>query len=144
MKIEFEIDDEETVLLLDIIKQFMGQTGNPKVLKTLSKIATEIESDLKVGDEAFKRLRYRLSPYTNGNRMLPESNMKINLGISENFLTRPGGLEKESSYVLKNIVEKYKPEYDLIKLKRIPLTEIKQCNKVSDVVSLIQSKYEKL
>ena len=144
MKIEFEIDEKETILLLDIIKRFMGQTANPKVLKALSKIATEIESDLKVGDEIFKRLRYRLAPYTNGNKIIPESNMKIYLGINENFLTRPGGLEREASYLLKNIVKKYKPNFDLDKLKRVPLTEIKKCKIVSEVVSLIQSQYEKL
>tara|TARA_R110000868_G_scaffold71713_2_gene209711 strand:- start:39905 stop:40339 length:435 start_codon:yes stop_codon:yes gene_type:complete len=144
MKIEFEIDEKETILLLDVIKGFMGQTGNPKVLKALSKIVTEIESDLKVGDEVFKRLRFRLAPYSNGNKILPESNMKIHLGINENFLTRPGGLEQEASYVLKNIVLKYMPEYDIRKLTRIPLPEIKKCNKVLDVVSLIQSNYEKL
>ncbi|WP_062060216.1 hypothetical protein [Aquimarina longa] len=144
MKIEFEIDDKETILLLDVIKRFMGQTGDPNVLKTLSKIVTEIESDLKTGDETFKRVRYRLSPYTNGNKIFPESTMKIYLGINENFITRPGGLEEQASLVLKNLVKKYKPEYDLRKLKKIPLTEIKKCKKIADVVSLIQSKYEKL
>lgn len=144
MKIEFEIDEKETILLLDIIKRFMGQTRNPKVLKALSKIATEIESDLKVGDETFKRLRYRLTPYTNGNSIFPESNMKIYLGISENFLTRPGGLEREASYTFRNIVKKYKPDYDLSKLKRISLSKIKKCKIISDVVSLIQGNYEKL
>mgnify|MGYP005991420717 CR=1 FL=1 len=159
MKIEFEIDDKEAVLLLDVIKRFMGQTGNPNVLKTLAKVVTEIESDFKVGNEAFKRLRYRLTPYTNHNRMFPESNMEVYLGINENFLTRIGGLERQASYVLRNLVKKYKPEFDLKKVKAyggdlagefvvngrggLSLTEIKKCKKISDVVSLIQNRYEK-
>lgn len=144
MKIEFEIDEKESILLLDIIKRFMGQTGNPNALKTLSKIVKEIEGDLTVADEVFKRLRYRLIPYTNGNLITPDSDMKIYLGISENFLTRQGGLETEASKILKNIVETYKPEYDIRKLKKLPINKIKDCKKISDVVSLIQSQYESL
>lgn len=144
MKIEFEIDDKEGVLLLDIIKRFMGQTGNPNVLKALAKMLTEIESDLKVGATTFKRLRYRLSPYTNGNKMFLESNMEIYLAINRNFLTRPNGLDLLATYVLKDVVKRYKPEFDIRKLKRVPLSEIRKCKKVTDVVSLIQEKYENL
>lgn len=144
MKIEFEIDEKESILLLDIIKRFMGQTGNPTVLKSLSKIVNEIEADLTIGDEIFKRLRYALLSYTNGNPIVPESDMKIYLGISENFLTRPGGLETEASQVLQSIVEKFKPEYDLSSLKKVPFNKIRNCKKISDVVSLIQTEYENL
>lgn len=144
MKIEFEIDDKEGVLLLDIIKRFMGQTSNPNVLKALARMLTEIESDLKVGGETFRRLRNRLVPYTNGNRIFLESEMEIYLGINRNFLTRPNGLDLLATYVLRDIVRRYKPEFDLRKLKRISITEIRKCKKVSDVVSIIQNSYEKL
>ncbi|RZT00236.1 hypothetical protein [Aquimarina brevivitae] len=144
MKIEFEIDEKESVLLLDIIKQFMGQTSDPQALKALSKIATEIEADMAMGDEIFKRLRYRLTPYTNGNRITPAAAMKLDLGISQNFLTRLGGLEREVNSLLKNIVQKYKPDYDLRTLHHIPLSAIKKCKRITDVVTLIQSSYESL
>jgi hypothetical protein len=144
MKIEFEIEKKETVLLLDIIKSFMGQTSNAKILKSLSKIITEIESDLRIGDEIFKNLRDRLAPYTNGNRILLESNLKIYLGISNNFITRSGGLEREANFILKKVILEFKPNYDLNKIEKIQLSAIKKCKKISDVVTIIQEKYEKL
>ena len=139
MKITFEIDEKETILFLDIIKRFKGQTTSPELLQTLTKITDEIEDDLKIGDEIFKRLRYRLSDYTNGNAMTLDSDMRIYLGMSDNFISKPGGLEREANAVLKKIAKDNKP--DIIP-KEIPLSSIKDCEKISDVIHLIQNYYE--
>lgn len=144
MKIEFEIEEKETVLLLKILQKFMGQTNNPNVLKSLSKIASEIESDLKVGNQIFLLLRNRLYNYTNHNTMLPDSDMKIYLGMSTNFITRVGGLEREANIILAQMVKANMSNFDLRKLKKIPLTHIKKCKLISDVQEKIQSAYENI
>ncbi len=144
MKIEFEIEERETVLLLRILKQSMGQTNNPNLLKTLSKIASELESDLKVGNQIFHILRERLYDYTNHNQMFPESNMRIYLGMSKNFITRLGGLEREANRTLAIIIRTHNPNYDLRQMKRIPVSVIKKCKLISDVQEKIQSAYENI
>ena len=144
MKIEFEIEEKEAVLLLKILQQFMGQTNNPNVLKSLSKIASEIESDFQIGNQIFLLLRTRLYDYTNHNVMLPESDMRIFLGMSSNFITRVGGLEREANIVFIQIVKNNKPNVDIRKLKQIPLDEIKKCKLISDVQEIIQSAYENI
>jgi len=139
MKIEFEIDEKETLILLAVLKRFMGQTNSPEVLKSLSKITDEIEVDLKISDEIFNRLKFRLNDYTNGNPITLDSDMRIYLGMSDNFLKRSGGLEREANGVLINIFKKYKPNKTPVP---ISLSSIKNCKTISDVVTLIQTNYE--
>ncbi len=139
MKIEFDVDDQEGLLLLSIFKRFMGQTNSPEALKSLSKIAAKIEKEMKISDEIFNRLKFRLIDYTNGNKIELLSNMKKDLGISSNFITRTGGLEREANNILENLYIKYKPTK---KTPQIALTSIKQCKTVSDVVAAIQETYE--
>ncbi len=144
MKIEFEIDERDSVLLLDIIKKVMGQTQNEGVFEALSKMVKEIEKDLKVTGNIFIMLRDRIHGYTNGSLIHPHSNMIINLGISENFITRMGGLEYEANVILRTLVKKHHPNYDMSKVPVIPLQAVKKCKLVSDVQNLIQDHYEKV
>lgn len=144
MKIEFEIDEKDSVLLLDIIKKVMGQTKNEGVFKALSKMVKEIEMDLRVTSFIFITLRDRLRGYTNGSEINPDSRMLVDLGISENFITRMGGLEYECNIVLRKAVKKYQPDYDMSKVPVIPLASVKKCVLISDVQNLIQDYYEKV
>jgi hypothetical protein len=139
MKIEFEIDEKETLMLLAVLKRLMGQSNSPEVLKSLSKITDEIEVDLKISDEIFNQLKFRLSDYTNGNPITIDSDMRVYLGMSDNFLTRGGGLEREANGVLLNVFKKNKPDKTP---NLISLSSIKKCKTISDVVILIQTNYE--
>ena len=144
MKIEFEIEESEAVLLLNILRRFMGQTNNPNVLGSLSKIASEIESDLNLGNETLVILKTRIRGYTNGNRIFPEADMRVYLGISNNFITRSGGLEREVNKTLALLIQRRKPNYDLRKIKKIPLSKVSPTRLISDVQELIQSTYESI
>lgn len=144
MKIEFDIEEKDSIILLDIIKKIIGQTNSKELFKTLTKIAWEIESDLKLAEEIFIILRNELQGYTNGNPIYLDSNMTIYLGISENFITRQGGLESLANSILRRVVKKYKPHMNPKDVPPISLTSIKKCKIISDVQNLIQSSYEKI
>lgn len=144
MKIQFKIEEKDTVVFLRLFQQIMGQTNDPNVLKSLSKIVSDIELDLKIGNQIFLVLRERLYDYTNHNVLLPDSDMRINLGMSDNFITRMGGLEREANNILVQIIKQNRTGFDLSNLKSIPLTEIVKCKLISDVQEKIQAAYENI
>jgi hypothetical protein len=140
MKIEFELEMQEAVLMLDILRKAAYKSSNPKIKTTLGNIINEIESDSQVAHYILNGIKHEF--YTNNltkNKIYPHSNMEYGLSIPKPFLQEARGLTKMANFILFKTVRKFKPE---IKPKRISNPEIKKCVLIHDVITLIQTNYE--
>ncbi|MFD1062747.1 hypothetical protein ACFQ1Q_05770 [Winogradskyella litorisediminis] len=140
MKIEFEVDRSEAIVLLEGLKHLMGITNNPATIKTLHKIIAEIQRDGKLNDIVFKNLEYHTRDYRNMNFPFKiDSDLRNDLKMSNPFISSTYGLKQRCQIVLKHLVLKGKPGTIIPKMS---LTKVKKCKKVSEVVNLIVDKYE--
>lgn len=143
MKIEFELEIQEAVVLLNILKSAASKEANPKVENTLRNIIREIEADSSVTHFILSMIKDKF--YQNNltrEEILPGSDMYYGLGISEKFLTEPRGLTKMAYDILILVVKQYKPDADLTKIKKISNSAIKECAIVDDLMYLIEKSYE--
>lgn len=143
MKIELELEIQEAVVLLNILKQATSREANPNVQNTLRGIIKEIERDapswhfiLNVIKDEFRKSHLTTS------EIYPESNMEWGLGISRDFLKEEDGLTRMAYDILLILVKKFKPETNLSGVKKISNGDIKKCVTVYDLMTLIEKSYE--
>lgn len=145
MKIEFDISMKDAALLADILKQAAFNEPNVNVRNAIGNMINEIEADSKVAHFLLAVIRdlFHKNHLTNG-PIYPISDMRWGLGISKDFLQEPSGLTKMAHYILKVTVKKFKPATDSSKIKKVSNTLIKKCVTVYDLITLLQSYYEKI
>ncbi|GAB4163662.1 MAG: hypothetical protein Tsb0033_24330 [Winogradskyella sp.] len=142
MKIEFEVDRSEAIVLLKGLKHLMGTTENIKTIKILHNIIKEIEEDGKANDFVFKNLDKETANYRNMNfpfKMM--SHLKNDLKMNNPFINSTYGLRYCCQKVLIKLVHATKPNKPI---PHISLTKVKKCKVVRDVVHLIIEVYESI
>jgi hypothetical protein len=142
MKIEFEVDRSEAIVLLNGLKHLMGITANPQTVKILHGIVNEIEEDGKTNDFVFKGLEKETANYRNMNfpfKMV--SHLKNDLKMNDPFINSTYGLRRCCQKVLIELVQITKPNKPI---PHISLTKVKKCKDVKDLVYLIVEVYESI
>lgn len=143
MKIEFEISKEDTILLISSLKFALKRTSNRKSKETLVEIIQSIKADSKIDNTILNQLKHYLnnSQGVNPNLVTRNANLKLNLGLSSNYIKSPGGLGMICNNILINLRNAYKEDKPF---KRIPQYKIIKCKKVSDLIKTIHDGYEAL
>ena len=143
MKIEIELEIQEAVVLLNILKQAVSKEVNPEVQKTLREIITEIEGDAPVSHYILALIKDNFYKNDLTTREIhPESDMYNGLQISKRFLNESNGLTKMAHTILLSVTKKYKPKADISKVKEIGKTAIQKCVTVYDLMVLIENSYD--
>ena len=143
MKVEFKLEIQEAVLMIDILRKAAYQSTNPNVKTVLGNIINEIESDSKVAHSILNTIRHQF--HTNNltnSKVYPHSNMEYGLNIPKPFLKENAGLPKMVNFIFYQTLKKFKPKINPRSVKPISPTAVKKCVIVNDVISLIQSNYE--
>ncbi|MDG5493179.1 hypothetical protein [Psychroserpens sp. SPM9] len=142
MKIEFEVDRSEALVLLKGLKHLMGITSNPKTIKIIHDIIKEIEEDGKANDFVFENLDKETANYRNMNfpfKMM--SHLKNDLKMNDPFINSTYGLRQRCQKVLTKLTHSTKPGKPI---PHVSLSKVKQCKTVKDLVHLIVEDYENI
>lgn len=142
MKIEFEVDRSEAIVLLNGLKHLMGTTSNSKTIKVLHEIIKEIEEDGKTNDFVFKNLAVETANYRNMNfpfKMM--SHLKNDLKMNDPFINSTYGLRQRCQKVLAKLVKATKPNKPV---PHISLSAVKKCKVVKELVHLIVETHENI
>lgn len=142
MKIEFEVDRSEAIVLLKGLKHLMGTTSNQKTVKVLHYIIEEIEEDGRGNDFVFKNLAKATAGYRNMNFPFKiMSHLKNDLKMNDAFINSTYGLRQRCQKVLEKLTKARKPNKPI---PHISLTKVKKCNTVKELVHLIIEIYEEI
>ena len=143
MKIEFEITEDDVILLINSLNFAISKTTNASSRNKLKVIIQNIRADAKIDSEILKQLKYFLkkSQGVNPNKVLKPSKLKLDLNLSTNYIKSPGGLGMICNNILINLRNAFMEDKPF---KKIPQYKVIKCKTVNDLIKMIQDGFEAL
>lgn len=143
MKIEFDITEDDVILLINSLNFAITKTANNKSRVKLQSIIQNIKADVKIDKEILKQLKYFInkSQGVNPALVIKTANLKLNLNLSSNYIKTPGGLGRVCNNILINLRNAFKDDKPF---KRIPQYKVVKCKTVEDLIKMIQDGFEAL
>lgn len=139
MKIEFEIEKSDGLVLINALKYAVSRNNNPMVIEKLIKIIGEIEKDMHSSAQAYKLLAGHLTPYVPNVPILINSDLRVHLSLSNSFISHPNGLSRECNQVIIQLSNFYNLKQ---KNRNVYPDDLKEVKLIEDVVEIIQNKIE--
>jgi hypothetical protein len=140
MRIQLEIDEKDLALLVNAFISASSNQKNDHPVSIIQKAIRGITDIIDIGAAAFAELEDKLAPYTDGSPVLPASDFRTQLGISDVFIKSDTGLIMVLNYVLKFLVNTYKNGAKPVLIKK---DKIDEARTMQDLVNLITANYEK-